>query len=303
MSQRRFTALGTASQVPTRRRNHNGYFLRWDAEGFLFDPGEGTQRQMIYAGVAASDITKIFITHFHGDHCLGLAGVLQRLSLDRIEHTVQIYYPKSGQRFLDNLKNASIYHQTATIEEHPISNAGIIFEDKNLTVQAHKLDHSAESWGYRIDEKDSVTMLPEKLYEFGIERENVGKLQREGTIDIDGKSLKLQDFSVEKKGQSFAFVMDTRLCDNAYKLAENVDLLVIESTYLKAETEDAIAHGHLTATQAAEIAKESIAKNLVLTHFSQRYPNVKDFLNEAKEIHKDVVAVRDGDFVDLPKRK
>ncbi len=303
MSQRRFIALGTASQVPTRSRNHNGYFLRWDAEGFLFDPGEGTQRQMIYAGVAASDITKIFITHFHGDHCLGLAGVLQRLSLDRIPHTVQIFYPKSGQKFLNNLKNASIYHQTANVEEHPISEAGIIYEDKNLTIETRQLEHSAECWGYRIAEKDSVTMLPEKLKEFGIEREKIGKLQREDFIEIDGKTLNLKDFSVEKKGQTFAFVMDTRICENAYKLAENVDLLVIESTYLQTETEEAISHGHLTATQAAEIARDANAKNLVLTHFSQRYQNIKDFLNEAKLIHKNVVAVKDGDFVDLPKRK
>lgn len=303
MSQRRFIALGTASQVPTRSRNHNGYFLRWDQEGFLFDPGEGTQRQMIHSGVAAPDITKIFITHFHGDHCLGLAGVLQRLSLDRIPHTVQIFYPKSGQKFLDNLKNASIYHQTATIEEHPISKAGIIFEDKNLTIETQKLKHSAESWGYKIAEKDSVTMLPEKLKEFKIERENIGKLQRNGLIEIDGKTLNLKDFSVGKKGQSFAFVMDTRVCDNAYKLAKEVDLLVIESTYLKTETEEAIAHGHLTATQAAEIARDSNVNKLVLTHFSQRYPRIKDFLNEAKEIHSKVVAVKDGDFVDLPKRK
>ena len=99
MSSRRFIALGTASQVPTRERNHNGYFLRWDAEGFLFDPGEGTQRQMIFADVTASQITKIFITHFHGDHCLGLAGVLQRLSLDRVPQTVQIFYPASGEKY------------------------------------------------------------------------------------------------------------------------------------------------------------------------------------------------------------
>lgn len=303
MSQRRFIALGTGSQVPTRSRNHNGYFLRWDREGFLFDPGEGTQRQMIHSSVAASDITKIFITHFHGDHCLGLAGVLQRLSLDRIPHTVQIFYPKSGQRFLNNLKNASIYHQTANIEEHPISEAGIIYEDKKITIETRQLEHSAESWGYRIAEKDSVTMLPEKLKEFKIVRENIGKLQREGFIEIDNKTLNLKDFSIEKKGQIFAFVMDTRICGNAYKLAKNADLLVIESTYLKTETDEAIAHGHLTATQAAEIARDSNTKKLVLTHFSQRYQNIKDFLNEAKEIYSNAVAVKDGDFVDLPKRK
>lgn len=303
MSQRRFFALGTASQVPTRSRNHNGYFLRWDAEGFLFDPGEGTQRQMIHSGIAASDITKIFITHFHGDHCLGLAGVLQRISLDNVAHKIQIFYPKSGQKFFNNLKNASIYHQKAIIEENPIEQEGVIFEDKNLTIETKKLEHSAESWGYRINEKDSVTMLPEKLSKHKIKGKHIGELQRTGKLEINGKTYILEDFSIEKKGQTFAFVMDTKVCDNAYKLSKNVDLLVCESTYLKPETDEAIAHGHLTATQAAQIAKDSKAKNLVLTHFSQRYQNIKDFLEEAKKFHKNVVAVKDGDFVDLPKRK
>jgi ribonuclease BN (tRNA processing enzyme) len=93
VSHRELVVLGTASQAPTRSRNHNGYFLRWDDEGLLFDPGEGTQRQMLFAGVTASQITRICITHFHGDHCLGLPGVLQRMSLDRVPHVVEVCYP------------------------------------------------------------------------------------------------------------------------------------------------------------------------------------------------------------------
>ena len=91
MSVRELVVLGTSSQVPTRLRNHNGYFLRWDAEGILFDPGEGTQRQMAHAGVAATDLTRMCITHFHGDHCLGVPGVVQRLSLDRVAHRTAVF--------------------------------------------------------------------------------------------------------------------------------------------------------------------------------------------------------------------
>ena len=96
--------LGTACQAPTRRRNHNGYLLRWDGEGILFDPGEGTQRQMVLAGVSASDLTRICVSHFHGDHCLGLTGVVQRLALDRVEHPVPAHYPASGQEYFDRLR-------------------------------------------------------------------------------------------------------------------------------------------------------------------------------------------------------
>jgi ribonuclease Z len=303
MSSRRFIALGTASQVPTRERNHNGYFLRWDAEGFLFDPGEGTQRQMIFADVSASQITKIFITHFHGDHCLGLAGVLQRLSLDRVPQTVQIFYPESGEKYLDNLANSSIYYNAANIEKVPVREEGVIFRGRDYVIESYKLEHSAESWGYRIRENDSVTLLPEKLEERGIRGAAVGKLKTQGWLEIGGKTVSVAEVSVEKRGQSFAFVMDTRLCVNAFRLAKDVDLLVCESTYLQAETSEAIAHWHLTSAQAARVAADSNAGLLVLTHFSQRYQNIQDFLTEAKEIHPNSVVVRDGDFVDFPKRK
>lgn len=302
MSARTFIALGTASQVPTRDRNHNGYFLRWDAEGFLFDPGEGTQRQMIFADLSATSITKIFITHFHGDHCLGLAGIVQRLSLDRVPQTVEIYYPASGERYLENLLNASIYHNTARIERRPVASAGVIFENADYFIETERLDHPVECWGYRIVERDSVTMLPDKLDEFGIRGPDVGRLKTEGEIKIDDQLILLSDVSVPRRGQKFAFVMDTRVCASAIALGRESDVLVCESTYLESEAADALANGHLTASQAAGIARDARARKLVLTHFSQRYPNTNAFLREAKAIHRDTVAVRDGDQVDFPRR-
>lgn len=269
----------------------------------LFDPGEGTQRQMTFANVSASDITKIFITHLHGDHCLGLAGVWQRLSLDRVRHTVQLFYPASGQRYVENLKNASIFHNVAEVQEHPISQAGVIYENQDLSIEARLLDHTVESWGYRIQEKDSQTMLPEKLKELGVSGQDIGRLKKEGSLNLDGKTISLESVSVKKRGQSMAFVMDTRLCETAFQLADKVDLLVCESTYLASETEDAVAHGHLTATQAAEIALKAQADLLALTHFSQRYSAVEDFALEAQKIYPKAVAMRDGDVVELPKRK
>ncbi|HEY0048295.1 MAG TPA: ribonuclease Z [Pyrinomonadaceae bacterium] len=303
MSSRVFIALGTASQVPTRERNHNGYFIRWDEEGFLLDPGEGTQRQMIFAGVTASQITKIFITHFHGDHCLGLAGVLQRLSLDRISHEVEIYYPAYGRKFVENLRNSSVYHNVANISEKPFAGAGVIFENKNLKIETRRLDHSVESWGYRFQEKDDVTMLPEKLKEFGVFRKDIGELKAAGKIEINGKIVLLEQVSVFKKGLSAAFVMDTRVCESARELAKDVDFLICESTYLAGETADAVKNGHLTATQAAEIAQNANAAKLVLTHFSQRYNSIEDFVREAKTVHENTIAVSDGEQVGILRRE
>ena len=304
MSSRKFVALGTASQVPTRERNHNGYFVRWDEHGFLFDPGEGTQRQMILAGVSASEITKIFITHFHGDHCLGLPGVLQRLSLDRVSHPVEVYYPASGQTFFENLKNSSIYQNAARIIERPITKNAVIFEEKNLLIETRKLDHTAESWGYRFQETDSVSMLPEKLNERGVRGKNIGRLKENGAIEINGQTVLRADVSIFKKGQSFAFVMDTGVCEAIYELAQDVDFLICESTYLRSETAEAIAHKHLTARQAAEIAFKTNVRELVLTHFSQRYANIEDFATEAKTIFpRAVCAVADGQQIEIRKRE
>ena len=123
---RELVVLGTGSQIPTRARNHNGYLLRWDGEGILFDPGEGTQRQMAFAGVAASDITRLCLTHFHGDHCLGLPGVVQRLSLDRVAHPVYAHYPASGQEFFDRLRHASAFYDVADVRAQPVSTEGVV---------------------------------------------------------------------------------------------------------------------------------------------------------------------------------
>lgn len=302
MSARELIVLGTSSQVPTRYRNHNGYLLRWDEHGFLFDPGEGTQRQMIYAEVTVTQVTKILITHFHGDHCLGLAGLSQRISLDRVPHEIAVHFPRSGRKYFDRLRHASIYHDVSKIRPCPIEREGVIDESEKLVLSCKRLDHGVETYGYRLDERDSRTMLPDKLAEAGVHGPAIKRLIREGSLEVDGRVVKLEDVSVHKPGQSFAFVMDTRMCDAAYELARGVDMLVCESTYLSSEEREARSHGHLTAKQAAMIAKEAGARRLVLTHFSQRYGSVKPFLDEARAIHDDVVAVRDGDRVPVPKR-
>ncbi len=303
MSERKLIILGTASQVPTHYRNHNGYFVRWDKEGFLFDPGEGIQRQMIYAGISSSKITKIFITHFHGDHCLGLPGIIQRISLDEVNHPVEIYYPASGQKFYENLKAACIFHDTSNTQEHPILSPGIIFKNEKITIEAKNLEHTVDTWGYRIQENKGYTMIPNKLSAAGIKGESVREIKRLGKININGHTTYLEDVSVPKPGQSMAFIMDTRLCPAAYELAKEADLMVCESTYLSSEEKEAEKYYHLTASQAAKIAKTSGVKKLVLTHFSQRYSSIEDFIKEAVTIHSNVIAVKDGDIVKFPELK
>ncbi|CAM2010999.1 ribonuclease Z [Acanthopleuribacter pedis] len=303
MSDRFFVALGTSSQVPTRRRNHNGYLVRWNAHGFLFDPGEGTQRQMTTFGLAASEVTHIFITHFHGDHCLGLPGIIQRLSLDGARHEVKVYFPASGQKYFDNLLNASIFHNRAHIKPVPITEGGVIERGEGLVIEAYPLEHGVDTYGFRFVEPDKVTMVPERLKAHGLRGPQIGELKRNGFLETEQGRINLADVSVGGSGQSFAFVMDTRVCDNAVRLAQGVDVLICESTYQDSETEDAYQNYHLTARQAAGIAAKAGAAQLVLTHFSQRYHDLTPFETQAREVHPEVVAVQDGQRVAFPKMK
>lgn len=303
MSARELIVLGTSSQVPTRYRNHNGYLLRWDDEGLLFDPGEGTQRQMIYANVTTAAITRICVTHFHGDHCLGLAGISQRISLDRVPHTISVHYPASGQVYFERLRHASIFHDVAHIEQRPIRGAGTIHECKDMFMTTLPLDHGVEAWGYRLEERAKRTMLPDRLAAAGVRGPAVGRLIAEGAVEVDGRTVRLEDVSVPRPGQSFAFVMDTRVCKNAVELARGVDMLVCESTYLSQDADKARENGHMTAAEAATIAREAGARLLVLTHFSQRYTDIEAFVAEARAIHPESVAARDGDVIPVPKRR
>ncbi|MDX3637323.1 ribonuclease Z [Streptomyces europaeiscabiei] len=302
MSVRELVVLGTASQVPTRHRNHNGYLLRWDAEGLLFDPGEGTQRQMLRAGVAAHDLNRICVTHFHGDHSLGLAGVIQRINLDRVPHDVTAHYPRSGQRFFDRLRYATAYRETVPLIEAPVDGeGGALAAGPSYTLDARRLSHPVESYGYRLVEPDGRRMLPERLAERGIKGPDIGRIQREGAID----GVRLDDVSEVRRGQRFAFVMDTRLCDGVYALADAADMLVIESTFLDEDVQLAVDHGHLTAGQAASVARECGVRHLVLTHFSQRYSEPAEFERQARAagFEGELTVAHDLMRVALPKRR
>ncbi|MEU0474347.1 ribonuclease Z [Streptomyces olivaceus] len=301
MSVRELVVLGTASQVPTRHRNHNGYLLRWDGEGILFDPGEGTQRQMLRAGVAAHDLNRICVTHFHGDHSLGLAGVIQRINLDQVPHEVTAHYPRSGRRFFERLRYATAYRETVSLTEAPVDSDGPLAVTPAYTLDARKLSHPVASYGYRLTEPDGRRMLPDRLAAHGIEGPDVGRIRREGSLD----GVPLDEVSEVRRGQRFAFVMDTRLCAGVHALAEGCDLLVIESTFLDEDETLATDHGHLTAGQAARAARDAGVRHLVLTHFSQRYSDPGEFERQARAAGFDgeLTVARDLTRIPIPKRR
>ena len=322
MANRELVVLGTASQAPTRMRNHNGYLLRWEDEGLLFDPGEGTQRQMLLAGVRASEISRICITHFHGDHCLGLPGVLQRLSLDRVAHEVACYYPAEGEEYFWRLRHAAIFHDLATIREypvggdpagqhpageHPVSEDGwVIGETAAFRLTAWRLSHRVPTIGYQLAEPDGRRMAPERLAAVGISGPDVGRLAQQGWLDVNGRRVHLAEVSEPRPGQRFAFIMDTRLCEAVFALAEGADLMVCESTFLASDAALAPEYGHLTAIEAGQIAAQSGVRTLVLAHFSQRYAHEdpRRFADEAASVFGgEIVVAADLERIPVPRRR
>ena len=306
MSDRELVILGTASQAPTRRRNHNGYFLRWDGEGLLFDPGEGTQRQMLFAGVTASQITRICITHFHGDHCLGLPGVLQRIALDQVQHVVEVCFPAENREVYGRLRHAALFRDVLNVTERPVDGSGPVAAASAFRLEARSLSHGVPTVGYRLVEPDGRRMLAGELAARGITGPDIGRLQREGRLVVDGQVVTVDQVSEQRQGQRFAFVMDTRLCDGAFALADQADMLVCESTFAATEAEFAREWGHLTAGQAGQLAAQSGARLLVLTHFSQRYESEQGerLLREAEAAFGgEVVLARDLDRIPVPPRR
>ncbi|HEU4693010.1 MAG TPA: ribonuclease Z [Vicinamibacterales bacterium] len=307
---REFVVLGTASQVPTRTRNHNGYLLRWDGEDFLFDPGEGTQRQMIHAGVTVSHITRICLTHVHGDHCYGLPGVLSRMALDKVNHPVHLHYPATGEDTVRAL--VSVASPGIDLRLHP--HGGFAYGGSEHDGPGHRaaeqiapglevraLNHRIETYGYRFVEPDARTLLPDQLAAAGIAGPDVGRLLGQGSLG----GVSLEEVSEPRPGQRFAFVMDTAPCQGAEELAERADLLVTECTFSDDDAELASQFRHLTAGQAGELAASAGAGTLVLTHFSSRYGDVPPLAEQARGRAGEakVVAANDLDRIAFPQRR
>lgn len=305
MAQREVIMLGTAAQAPTVDRSQTACLLRWDDMCIMFDPGEGAQRQLAGSGASPSAIDHICITHFHGDHCLGLPGLLMRLSLDGAHRVIPVHYPVGGEVNLQHLLLASAgQEQDDLVDPHPITGEGVIASTARYTLSCAPLSHTVDTVGYRLEEPDGRTLLPGRLADIGLEGADIGRLRREGSIQHGDVTVSIEDVSVEKRGQVFAFVMDTRLCDGALRLAAEADLLVCESTFLSTESDLAERYGHLTAREAGRLAREAGVRRLVLSHFSRRYPEPAHFGEEASdEFAGDIVVAHDLERIAVPSRR
>ncbi|NNF53492.1 MAG: ribonuclease Z [Acidimicrobiales bacterium] len=303
MSIAELVVLGTASQAPTRHRNHNGYALRWGGHMIFFDPGEGFQRQCTIAGVAIARGDAVCLTHFHGDHCLGLPGLIARRGLDRCPEPLQVFYPAAGEQYFERLRTCTAGIMQPLLEPRPVtagSSLRRVGSVGDLSVEVAALQHRVSTQGYRISSPAGRRFIPEELEAAGLAGPIVGELMNQGTVDGPDGPVDLAQVSEEVPGRSFAFVMDTKSCPGAELLARGVDMLVCESTFLESERSLADSYAHMTAADAGRLAAAAGAKRLVLTHFSARYSNMAAFAEEASEFHGDVVVAEDLDRIPFP---
>ena len=287
------TFLGTSSMQPIKERNPSAVLLTYKGRGILFDCAEGTQRQMKIAGISLTNINVILISHWHGDHVLGLPGLIQSLQANQYTETLQIYGPKGTKERFASLMNAIVMDLRMNIEVTEVE-SGVFYENSEIKIQAEPLKHNTPCIGFRVVEKDRRRIDLEKAKNIGIpEGPLLGKLQRGEMIEIEGKKINPDDCTYVVKGKKVAYVVDTAPNDNIQKLAQDADLLICEATFGKELQDKAEAYFHMSAADAAQAAKDADVKKLVLTHFSARYNKTDELVKDAREIHDNVEAAKD----------
>jgi len=282
------TFLGTSSMVPTPERNHSAILLTFKGESMLVDCGESTQKQLKIAKVKPTKIRKILISHLHGDHVLGLPGLMQTLSASDYEGTLSIYGPTGISRFMENMLVTFAFDNKLEYRVYEISE-GVFFDGPDYSLEAVGLEHSLPCFGFSFVEKDKRRIKLQYVKAKGIpDGPLLGDLQNGKEIVWKGDKISPKDATYIVKGKKVSFINDTVYCNGCDKLARGSDVLVSESTYTDLFKEKAREHMHLTARQAAEIASRNDVGELILTHFSQRFKTTDEVLLEAKEIFPNV---------------
>ncbi len=287
------TFLGTSSMVPTKERNHPSFLLKFDKEGILFDCGEGTQRQMKKAGIPLTKVTKILITHWHGDHILGLPGLLLSISAADPTKKIIIYGPTNSKKYFKSLIAGIAAEGKLNIELLEVKNQKF-FENDKFKLETKEVKHTTPCNAYAFIEKDRRKIQLTKAKKLGLkEGPLLGQLQKGKTIKVKGKTIKPDQISTIVKGKKIAYITDTVIVKNCYEIAKNADLLICESTYATEMGDTAGERCHMTAREAGQIASKANVKKLILTHFSARYKETDILEADARETFDNTICAYD----------
>jgi ribonuclease Z len=298
------TFLGTSGSVPTSKRALPAIVFRRKDELLLFDCGEGLQRQMIQANIGFHRKMKVFVTHMHGDHVLGLPGLLQTMSLLERERKLDIYGPIGIKAFVEAIKQTVQFALTFPINVYEIEDEGIVCREKEYEIHATWVEHVIPSLAYALVEKPrSGRFFPEKARRLGVEEGPLwAKLQQGTNIRLpNGRVIKSEEVTGPlRMGRKIVYTGDTKPTENLAKLAENADLLIHDATFDDELIERALEDGHSTPSQAAETAKRANVKWLILTHISARYRDGSVLVEQARKIFSKADVAEDLMKIDIP---
>jgi len=291
------TFLGTGNAVPTPKRNHTAMLLNYKNENILIDCGEGTQRQFKIAHLSPSKLTKLLITHQHGDHILGIPGLFQTLHMNDYQKVLNIYGPRGTERFISSLQQLFRLKIKTQVKEV----FSKFFENEDFFLEAASMKHDTPCLAYSFVIKEKHRLDKKKLEKLKLPNSPLlKKLQQGKDVTIDGKKIKSSQVSYLEKGRKITFILDTAPNPAAIEMAKDSDILVIEASFSNEEAQLAKERLHLTAHDAAAIAKKAKVNKLILTHISQRYEhNPKIILEEAKMVFKNTTLAKDFDTIEF----
>ena len=293
------TILGCGSAKPTLRHHTSSQILSHSGKLYMIDCGEGTQTQFLRYGFHPGQLEHIFISHAHGDHCLGLVGLLSSLSLDKRTTDINLHVPAD---FVDILKaqiDFFVTHAEFDIRIHPIDTQEptLIFSDQHFDVTAFPLEHRVPCYGFLFREKaGSRHIIPECIRQYAIPRMEIERIRGGGDFTAaDGRVIPNEVLTIPPDPvRSYAYLSDTRPVMRYADLLQGVDLIYHDAAYCEGDEELAAKYDHSTASQAAEFAKACGAGKLLLGHFSSRYKSEDCFLECANRYFPDVILADEG---------
>ena len=302
------TFLGTVSGIPTKDRNHSAIIFEHYTDKkstLLFDCGEGTQKQLMTAGISFMDIDNIFISHWHADHFAGLIPLIQTMNMEKRRKELNIYGPEA-ERFVADIIDLGYFGLRFPVNAVNVPFEGDeitkIFEGDDFEVLSIPTLHTVPSVAYCFKEKDRWNIDLNKLKELGIKRGNwLNKLKGKGEAEYKDKKIKLEDVSNKKEGMKVVYTGDTKPCETVVKISENADLLIHDGTFL--ELDESRGKYHADVAEAAKIAKKADVKELILTHLSRRYnrEDIKEMEEKARKVFPNSKVAHDFMKVELRK--
>lgn len=300
----RIIFLGTSASIPTDKRALPSIIIQRKGEILMFDCGEGTQRQMIRAGIKLNRKMKIFITHMHGDHVLGLPGVIQTMSLLGRTKKLQIYGPGGIKAFMETILNTIRFWLVFPLEICEIHEEGLVCDEEEYEVHAVWAEHTVPSLAYALIEKPRPgKFYPEKAMRLGVPKGPLWSMLQKGMDVKLSNSRVIKPTEVtgpSRPGRKIVYSGDTRPSKKIIELSREADVLIHEATFDDEMMEKAVSEGHSTAGEAAEVASAANVKLLILTHISARYNDSRILLEQAKKTFLNVHIPNDLDLIEVP---